>query len=346
MDRSQKIQIAFNASCLHPNAVGGWARYTVSLIEFLRKFHSDEINIHELWNEKNIVHSFWEQFSLRNLLRARSIALLHSPANGGIPLFQNGVPSILTVHDLFSEEDFEWRSAFLSLRAFKQAMRYKIDWWISLKRCRKIIAVSEFTKGQLLKIGIPEDKVSVILEGVSPTIKFRAEKFEDLNSMSYLIYVGTTAPRKRVERLVERFLETNLGLKLVIVGPSAVPQFAKHPLIVYRTGLNDEELSSLYSNALCFVTFSEKEGFGLPLVEAMACGTPVVFTGGGAIAEVVGKGGLQIQETDLAATLKDLVESPQKLANLKDHAFHQAKKFSWETCAKQTVELYKSVLIS
>ena len=346
MSRSQKIQIAFNTSCLHPTAVGGWARYTVSLIESLRKLHSEEVNVIELWNEKKSVHSIWEQFTLRNLLRARSVQLFHAPANGGIPLFHNGVPSILTVHDLFSEEDFVWRNAFSSFRSFKQAMRYKVDWWISLRRCKKIIAVSEFTKNQLIEIGVPKDKVSVILEGVSPEIKFRSENFEGLTSMSYLIYVGTTAPRKRVERLVERFLESDLGLKLVIVGPATVPEFAKDPSIVYRSNLNDLELSSLYSNALCFVTFSEKEGFGLPLVEAMACGAPVIFTGGGAIAEVVGEGGRHISEANLASTLKHLVESPQKISELKAQALQQAKKFSWETCAQQTVELYRSVLIS
>lgn len=341
--RSRKLKVAINSSCLYPSAVGGWARYTSSLIESLKKYHSDDVELCELWNESGVVHSRWEQLDLPRTTRKRSIDLLHAPANGGVPLF-GAKPSVLTVHDLFSEEDFSWRNAFRSAQDLKQALRYKVDWWISIRKCQKIIAVSEFTKGQLIQSGIPEEKVKVILEGISPEIVYTTQPFENLLPQSYIVYVGTTAPRKRVEQLVQKFTEFESKLKLVIVGPVTQPDYTKHPSIIYRSTLLDKELSALYSNALCFVTFSEKEGFGLPLVEAMACATPVFYTGGGSIAEVVGDGGIKINETELALALEAFMSSPGRRELLKTNAVKQAAKFSWEVCAAQTLDLYRSLV--
>jgi glycosyltransferase involved in cell wall biosynthesis len=122
-----------------------------------------------------------------------------------------------------------------------------------------------------------------------------------------------------------------------------VPEIAKHPAVTYLVNLGDEDLSSLYSHALAFVTFSEKEGFGLPLVEALACGTPVLFSGGGAIGEIVGTAGIKIEEKDLQEVLHSINTSPGRLQELKAQAFKRSRLFSWQACAQQTLELYKSL---
>ncbi len=340
---SSKLQIAFNSSCMHPDAIGGWARYTRSLIDSLRERHSDEVEIHEFWNENKRIHTVWEQIGLPRSISDRSIDVFHAPANGGLPLILSKVPSVLTVHDLFSEEDFFWSKSLASLQTLKAAIRYKLDWWASIRRCTKIIAVSEYTKEQLLLTGIPAHKVTVIYEGISNRIKYRDRKYRDFATNSYVLYVGTTAPRKRVDNLVAHFLAAQLGLRLVIVGPAPAPEFTKRNSITYLSQLSDDELSSLYSHALAFVTFSEKEGFGLPLIEALACGAPVLFTGGGSISEIVGQAGVKIEEVQLGKTLHDLLDSPKSLLEMKAQARARATRFSWESCARQTLDLYKSV---
>ncbi len=340
---SSKLQIAFNSSCMHPDAIGGWARYTRSLIESLRERHSKEVDVHEFWNENKQIHTVWEQFRLPRSIVGQSIDVFHAPANGGLPLMLSQIPSVLTVHDLFSEEDFFWSKSLASLQTLKSAIRYKLDWWASIRRCTKIIAVSEYTKDQLLLAGIPADKVTVIYEGISNRIGYRDRKYQDFATNSYILYVGTTAPRKRVDSLVSHFLAAHLGLRLVIVGPSPAPEFVKRNSITYLSQLSDDELSSLYSHALAFVTFSEKEGFGLPLIEALACGAPVLFTGGGSISEIVGQAGVKIQAAQLGKALRDLLDSPNSLLEMKTQARARAARFSWENCARETLNLYKSM---
>ena len=345
MSRSPKLQIAFNSSCLHPDAIGGWARYTRSLIESLRQHHSGEVDVIEHWNKAGETHSVWEQRTLPRLAVAENADVLHAPANGGVPFNSNGIPTVMTVHDLFSEEDFSWLESLKSIDGFKRALRYKLDWWVSLRRCTKIIAVSEFTRGQLLNLGISPEKIAVVYEGVSSKIQYDPESFGGFTPNSYILYVGTSAPRKRVDHLVQQFgRAAHLGLKLIIVGPKSALEVASQPSVVYLSKLGDEQLAKLYSGALAFVTFSEKEGFGLPLIEAMACGTPVLFSGAGSIEEIVADGGLKIQEDGLVQALERLKVDAFR-QGISRQAMKQALKFTWERCAAQTLEIYKTVRI-
>lgn len=342
MAASKKLRIAFNTSCLYPNAFGGWARYTRSLIDALNENHSNEVEIVELWNQSGKTHTLWEQFELPKRIKELSIDIFHAPAQGGVPVLTH-IPTVLTVHDLFSEDDFKWSNQLKSARLLKEALRYKIDWKLSLHFADKIIAVSEFTKNQLIK-GVPSDKIKVVLEGVSTSIEQTAKNFRNLMPRSYVVYVGTGAPRKRVQQLIEQFLKSNSNLKLVLVGASQIS--SDHPSVIHFPYLKDEELSAAYSNALAFVTFSEKEGFGLPLVEAMACATPVVYTGGGAIGEVVGNGGFKIAESEFSVALQRLQGDTKNYEALRASSLSQAKKFSWKTCAKETLDCYRSLRIS
>lgn len=287
-----------------------------------------------------------------------AIDLLHVP----IYYLPPGAPqaSVLTIYDVrharFPRTYPSARLAFL---------RLTVPW--SLRRARHVIAISHFTKRELVEVfGLPPEKVSVTPLAARPSFRPVRDESTFVRVRAayrlpahFILCVGTLEPRKNLVRATEalRLLrDRSLPHHLVLAG---VPYFREGPLheAVARLGLADrvhilgyvadEDLPALYALADCFLYPSLYEGFGIPVLEAMGCGTPVVASGGSSIPEVAGPAALFFDPTDvqaMASAMARVLEDGAEAARLREAGFAQAAQFTWERTARQTVEVYRRVL--
>jgi glycosyltransferase involved in cell wall biosynthesis len=284
----------------------------------------------------------WEQFVLPRLLRSGDV--LFSPANTG-PLMVRS--QVVTIHDLSPIEQPHWYS-----RGFAR-------WYTCLlprlaTRCRRLITDSAFSKARLVELfALPDEKVVVIPLGVDPEFRpVSREASERVRRQyhlprQYVLAMGPAGERKNVAalfaawRLVHaRF--THLGL--VLVGGS--DRHFRHlaagqpPDGVHCTGwVDDSELPAIYSGASALLLTSLYEGFGLPILEAMACHVPVVASNRTAVPEVVGDAGLLVDPAapeSVAASVIRVLEDERLRAELCERGSQRVREFSWERAADQT----------
>lgn len=291
----------------------------------------------------------WEQLYLPSAVRGR---MLWSPNNTG-PIAVTR--QVCTIHDLIPLEHPEWFS-----RRFAQWYE-----WLLPRLCRRVqhlIAVSEFTRQRCIELlGVREDRVTVIPNGVSKTFYPRtaeesseARRQLEIESSAYLLSVGSLEPRKNLHRLLEawRRIQNSVpaDIELVVVGPrNPNPRvfgdvaLRSIPPRVHFTGyVPDECLPALYSGALAFVYPSLYEGFGLPPLEAMACGTPVVTSRGSSLDEVVGDAGILVNPLDtnsIAEGILRILSDDTLRSSLREKALLRSKTFTWEDAAQRTLQL-------
>ena len=238
------------------------------------------------------------------------------------------VPAVLTVQDLSWERD---PSVFgrWDLVTFKVFVRR------SVKRAQHVFAISERTKRDLVELyGTPEDKVTVT--PLAPDPDFRPAEAHD----SFLLFVSAIEPRKQPLDAIDA--ANAVGRKLVVVGPTKDDELAAE---LRRRGADvrgyvpKDELVRLYQSAACLVFPSRYEGFGLPVVEAMACGTPVVAAPEPALQEVAGEAA--IFADDLAEGVRRALADRERLSTA---GLERAKAFSWRETARITADVYRRML--
>jgi glycosyltransferase involved in cell wall biosynthesis len=291
---------------------------------------------------------------------ARSHADVTHFTSGSLPLGFRG-RSVLTVHDLAIYTHPEWfpGGQFFSRRFVVPA---------SLDRATRIIAVSEATKRDTVaRFGTDPAKIDVVYGGVEhrPAPEGTADTLERHNlKRPYLLFLGTLEPRKNVESIVrayamlaQRFPKLVAGVDLVIAGGPGWKSDGLRQLIAETNrffGASGPRIRtlgyvpaafkpSLLSQALVFVFPSLYEGFGLPPLEAMSFGVPVVASNRGALVEVVGRAGILVDPLDIAElvlALKRLLEDPAKRAEWGAQALIRSQEFSWERAAGETLEVY------
>lgn len=287
----------------------------------------------------------WEQFILPRRLGK---ALLWSPSSTGPLRVTN---QVVTIHDMAPLDHPEWFAR-------------RFSWWYGYvvprlaKTCHKIITVSEFSKARILyHCDVPEDKVVVIANGVSARFtgiepqQIHAAREHFQLPQQYVLSVGSIEPRKNLPRLLaawRRILpHTPHDVGLVIAGLkghervfSASGALGASPERVQLTGfVADDFLPGLYAGALAFVYPSYYEGFGLPPLEAMMAGTPVIAGSGSALEEVVGEAGLMVSPFDeegMSEAMKNLILDPQLRRQLSQKGQERARPFTWQKAAQQT----------
>ncbi len=275
-----------------------------------------------------------------------------------LPRFSR-VRSVFTLHDL-------------AFRFYPETHTPLNRWFLNVMMPRflhaagAVIAVSEHTKRDALRAyGIDETKVRVIYEGVSP--RFCPANPEAIQATRrkynlpdrFILFVGTIEPRKNLTTLLAAYrLLRGQGAehKLVIVGKRGwlygdfFRQLRASGLegeIIFPGFVPDEDLPALYGGADLFAFPSLYEGFGLPPLEAMACGTPVVCADSSSLPEVVGDAALLVPPSDVAAwaeALRRLACDADLQASLRSRGPEQARRFSWEQAARATVEVYRQVM--
>jgi glycosyltransferase involved in cell wall biosynthesis len=270
--------------------------------------------------------------------------------------------TILTVHDLAFLLYPECADA--ALRAYlERTVPY------SARRADFIVADSENTRRDVISLlGIEPARVAVVPGGVDPSFQpiddpaRHAALRERLGldaTTPYILFVGMIEPRKNLLGLLDAFeilkARRTLPHKLVVVGrkgwlwEETMARAESHPYredIVFPGFIPDGELATLYSAAEAFAFPSHYEGFGLPVLEAMACGTPVVSSRASSLPEVVGDAGMQVDPNDaeaLAAALELLAVNGELRADLRRRGLERAATFSWERAARSLLRVYERV---
>ncbi|MEK7165413.1 MAG: glycosyltransferase family 1 protein, partial [Patescibacteria group bacterium] len=203
---------------------------------------------------------------------------------------------------------------------------------------------------------IPESKIKVVYLGVDPVFKPQpVSRIEELRKKyeianEYILSVGTHEPRKNLKRVVRAFLQLNhKNLSLVIVGNRGWgSDITAQKNIKLLTGISEVELATLYSGAKCFVYPSLYEGFGLPVLEAMACATQVVTSNKGSLAEIVGPNAIVVDPFSEIAIFEGIKNAISLRGNDRKEMLERARryvsKFTWEKTASETVKIYESIL--
>jgi glycosyltransferase involved in cell wall biosynthesis len=206
----------------------------------------------------------------------------------------------------------------------------------------RIIAVSEFTRRELIQLlQVPEERIRVVPNGVGPPFLGAGPAAPG----GYVLAVSTLEPRKNLARLVEGFRQASVdGLELRVVGARGWGRVElEGPNVHWLGEVGDEELARLYRGAACVAYVSVYEGFGLPVLEAMACCAPVVTSAGGACAEVADGAAVLVdplQPEAIAAGITEALERRDELARL---GRERATSFAWASTARATVEVYREI---
>jgi len=363
--------IGIDARLVHYR-VGGTSRYIreiVSAFEELQPAHritilqsrksstrlSKRFSSAKTWTPP---HHAWERQALSLELWRHRFDLLHSP--DFIAPIRGARRHIITVHDLSFIHYPEYLTAD-SRRYYDGQIRE------SVKRADHILSVSQATKQDLIDIlDVPAEKISVRLHGVDESFKplprrLTAPIIRELGLPSeFVLFVGTLEPRKNLVGLARAYRDLKLELpdapKLVLVGRAGwhyeklMADLASVGLaddMIVKQGVSDAQLPALYNHALALVTPSFYEGFGLPALEAMACGAPVITSNLSSLPEVGGSAALLVdpQDTDaISDAILKLETDDARRSQLIEAGYWQAKKFTWERAGRQLKSIYADML--
>ena len=300
----------------------------------------------------------WEQFVLPRLLRRDRVDLLHAP--GYLAPLRAGVPVVITVYDLIA-------LLFPRLCTLSNTLNYRCQLPGSIRRAAGIIVPSETTRRDLVTLfPAAADKVRVIPLGIGREFTAGADpaRGEELRGRyalpdRFILFVGQLEPKKNIAGLVRGFAALRAGghrqHRLVIAGSHgwgcaeferAVRQFGLEQEVIFPGFIPAVELPALYRLADLFVFPSLYEGFGLPPLEAMACGVPAVVSNRGSLPEIVSDAALQVEPLDadaLARAMRNLLTQDELRRTQVQKGLARARMFTWERTARMTEEFCQRV---
>ncbi len=292
------------------------------------------LNYPVISHKLNVVHSYYKAFDLHD----------------NIPCGK-----ILTINDLIPYIHPDWTSKKLGQYFDTEVRR-------CAEKADVIIAISEYTKSDIIRyFNIPEDKIRVVYCGLFEEERYQrlqaGKTIDNLKQVDYILSVSAIHLNKNQEGLIKGFLQfkekrPDCGMKLVLTGPTrnadSIPDdLKKHPNfekdIIFTGYVTEDELIWLYHNAAAFAYVSFYEGFGLPILEAMAAGKAVICSDTTSMPEVGGDAVEYCNPYDyesIASAMDNVVYNTQRRKYLEEQALIQAKKFSYEKAARQILDIY------
>ena len=319
----------------------------------------DSKNVHIIEIGSNF-YPLWEQFSLPRAVNQLNLDLLHCTSNTA-PI-RCKVPLILTLHDIIFLEPRD-----KSNKSFYQDMGWRYRRFVVpriLKKCKRIITVSDFEFNNIItKLQIPEEKMVMIYNGYNKW--FRPVEDTELiyqqyiEEPGYFFFLGNTDPKKNTERTLiaySKYLEmSDVKRKLLmadldrgyldeIIDRNDIGNIRDH--IVMPGYIKNADLPYIYNNAFAFLYTSLRESFGIPLLEAMACGTPVITSNTSSMPEIGGSEVIMVNPLNVNEITEKmlLLEKDKALyQKQKDIGIIRAQQFSWEYTAEQLLTVYEDV---
>lgn len=371
------MKIGIDARPAVLNRGTGIGTYTYQLIKNLHKlgtghefryfwpgdeYRALDINHDEVFNNiQKHKDNYWEKVYISTCLEQEKIDIYHVPQNGiGIPTPKKSL-LVVTIHDLIPYVSPGTTSKGYLKTFIKQMPRI-------VEQSDVIITVSEHSKRDLLNFfKLPEEKIKVIYEAPEPIYQ-PMEKDQARKSAAdkyglehpYILYVGGFGPRKNIKSLVIAFAKICNDLpqkyQLVILGKKE-KDYSDIIILAEALGLkNDiifpglapvEDMPYLYNGSHLFVYPSFYEGFGLPPLEAMACGVPTITSNVSSIPEVVGNGAIKINPyntIELAQAMFDVLTDPSLAEQLTERGLCRAGDFSWRKTAEETLKIYETLI--
>lgn len=286
-------------------------------------------------------------------IKKQNIDVFHYPNETWASVFVRLPNTVVTLHDFASS--YAYPSWFSHPKLFLFQSYYNFVRKYILKKCSRIIAVSKTIADEATSLDVPRSKITVIYHGISKDFR-KTKKHENGN---YFLAFADFSPRKNIIRVLEAFAlylkktHSKIRLKVIISTPSPRPAIIEKSReldvlkkVVILENVSQKKLIKLYQNSTCLVWPSLYEGFSLPIVEAFACGCPVITSNYGAMKEVSGNAALVVNPesvNDVVSWMIRIVEDKKVRAELVKKGFERAKKFSWLNTAKQTLKIYEKV---
>lgn len=367
------MKIAFDGRGINWYAGTGIGTYSLNILTNLLKLDKEN-NYHIFWcggnfekltyHNTNFIlsskkqHKFFENFYFPQYINTNFLDVYHLPQNG-LGLSENILAyKVITLHDIIP-----YTMPDTVGKGYLSKFIENIPKIINLADA--IITVSEFSKNDICRFfPFSQDKIHVIPLAANSNFKKHRKDYSKayLSEMfgiekDFILYIGGFSPRKNVPMLIEAFAKIKNDLKvphnLVIVGSHKEQMFQLHQLVadldmeddVLFTGYaSDDELPLFYSACNLFVYPSLYEGFGLPVLEAMSCGAPVITTNSTSMPEVAGDAVVYVNGCDvneLADEIVEIINNSTKKILYSERSLERAKLFSWEKTAQQTMEVYK-----
>lgn len=367
-----KLKIGFNARALVNPNIRGWSRYTIELLKALSKIEDIELvlfSLEEPFSEhlKDIKakvvtfnasrESIWNDWILPRMVRKEGISVFHAPADRGLPIWKH-CPMVVTIHNSF--ERTYWKKIFKTPKSRIWYWKNEIvNYFIS----DAIITVSNTTMNELKQHKFaPGKKIyTIYLAPSSDFNHFSSQEDESILKkyrvgIPYILYVGGYDEHKNTDSLVKAFNKASINSHyLVIISEkkgnyfTLLEQWHKLPCFnrLYLLEVLPKEIASFYRKADFFVNPSFWESFSFQLVEAMACGTPILASKRKAIPEILGNAGILFDPEDvngLARNMGKMANNESLKKDLREKGFERIKNFSWEKTARETINVYLKLL--